>query len=87
LRKIFTVHQKFFTFPITNMWQVYTRPTSASDFFYNIFFKSALTQRFTSQKQYLKKKISDFLHNLTNQFQKKSMGSPEEIFFHYIFEF
>jgi hypothetical protein len=33
LRKIFSVHQKFFTFPITNMWQVYTRPTSASDFF------------------------------------------------------
>jgi hypothetical protein len=34
LRKIFSVHQKFFTFPITNMWQVYTRPTSASDFFF-----------------------------------------------------
>jgi hypothetical protein len=33
LRKIFSVHQKFFTFPVTNMWQVYTRPTSASDFF------------------------------------------------------
>jgi hypothetical protein len=37
LRKIFSVHQKFFTFPITNMWQVYTRPTSASDFFSRVF--------------------------------------------------
>jgi hypothetical protein len=29
------LQNKLKAFPITNMWQVYTRPTSASDFFFH----------------------------------------------------
>jgi hypothetical protein len=47
------VDLKFYTFPITNMWQVYTRRTSASDFLITfLHFQSHYLKTKTQSKRY-----------------------------------
>jgi hypothetical protein len=75
LRKIFSVHQKFFTFPISNMWQVYTRPTSASDFLANGFRRVTQNRFFTRKKCVLYVEFPDLSKNVG----KKKLGIFEKL--------